>query len=46
MPQWGSDEEIAQFWDTHSLADYWDQLEVADDVKFTRPGGKKLRRSV
>lgn len=22
-------EEIAEFWDTHSLADYWDQTEPA-----------------
>jgi hypothetical protein len=23
-------EEIAEFWDTHSLADYWDQTEPAE----------------
>ena len=23
-------EEIAEFWDTHSLADYWEQTEPAD----------------
>ncbi len=25
-----SDEEIAEFWDTHDLADYWDQTEPAE----------------
>lgn len=24
------DEAIAEFWDTHSLADYWDQLEEVE----------------
>ena len=37
MPEQGSNETIAQFWDTHDLADYWDELEVADDVKFVKP---------
>lgn len=26
-------EEAAEFWDTHSLADYWDQTEEVKDVK-------------
>ena len=30
-------EEIAEFWDTHSLADYWDQThEVEFEVRATR----------
>jgi hypothetical protein len=30
-------EEIADFWDTHSLADYWDQThEVQFEVRATR----------
>jgi hypothetical protein len=30
-------EEIAEFWDTHSLDDYWDQTHEADfDVRATR----------
>lgn len=37
MPGPGSNETIAQFWDTHDLADYWDELEVAGDVKFAKP---------
>ena len=30
-------EEIAEFWDTHSLGDYWDQTHEVDfDVRATR----------
>ena len=25
-----SDREVAEFWDTHSVADYWDELEPAE----------------
>ncbi|MCI0493608.1 BrnA antitoxin family protein [candidate division KSB1 bacterium] len=33
----GSLEEIAEFWDMHSLADYWDQThEVEFEVRATR----------
>ena len=33
----GSLEEIAEFWDTHSLADYWDQThEVEFEVRAAR----------
>lgn len=32
-----TDEEMAEFWDTHSLADYWDQTrEVQFDVRAAR----------
>ena len=30
IPLFNSYEEMAEFWDTHSLADYWDQTEPAD----------------
>lgn len=30
IPEMSSYEEIAEFWDTHSLADYWEQAEPAD----------------
>ena len=30
IPQFKSYEEMAEFWDTHSLSDYWDQTEPAD----------------
>lgn len=29
IPEMKSYEEIAEFWDTHSIADYWDQTEPA-----------------
>lgn len=30
IPKMQSYEEVAEFWDTHSLADYWDQTEPAE----------------
>jgi predicted DNA binding CopG/RHH family protein len=30
IPEMTSYEEIAEFWDTHSLTDYWDQTESAE----------------
>ncbi len=30
LPQLKSYEEMADFWDEHSLADYWDQTEPAE----------------
>lgn len=30
IPQTSSYHEIAEFWDTHSLADYWEQTEPAE----------------
>lgn len=30
IPQTSSYDEIAEFWDTHSLADYWEQTEPAE----------------
>jgi hypothetical protein len=30
IPKMTSYEEMAEFWDTHSLADYWDQTEPAE----------------
>ncbi len=30
IPHGQSYEEIADFWDNHSLADYWDQTEAAE----------------
>jgi hypothetical protein len=29
IPAFNSYEEMAEFWETHSLADYWDQTEPA-----------------
>lgn len=30
IPEMKSYEEMAEFWDNHSLADYWDQTEPAE----------------
>ena len=30
IPEFKSYEEMAEFWDTHSLADYWEQTEPAE----------------
>ena len=30
IPNTASYDEMAEFWDTHSLADYWDQTEPVD----------------
>jgi hypothetical protein len=30
IPEMQSYEQIAEFWDTHSLADYWEQTEPAE----------------
>lgn len=30
LPELSSYEEMAEFWDTHSVADYWDQTEPAE----------------
>lgn len=30
IPEFKSYEEMGEFWDTHSLADYWDQTESAE----------------
>ena len=30
LPEFKSYEEMAEFWDTHSLGDYWDQTEPAE----------------
>lgn len=37
VPQFRSDAEAARFWETHSVSDYWDDLQEAADVRFVRP---------
>lgn len=43
IPEFKSREEAAGFWDTHSLADFQDELEEVTDVRFVvqRAGPKK-----
>ena len=35
IPEFASREEEAEFWDTHDIADYWDELEPVE-VKFSK----------
>lgn len=37
IPKFKSDKEIRDFWDTHSLADYEEDLKPAKNVVFVRP---------
>ncbi len=37
IPKFKSDEEIAKFWNTHSLADFEHELRPAKDVVFVKP---------
>lgn len=37
IPHFKSDREAAEFWDTHSLADFEKALAPADDVVFIKP---------
>lgn len=37
IPQFKSDKEAAEFWDTHSLADFEKELRPAKDVIFVKP---------
>jgi len=42
IPHFRSDEEAAEFWDTHSVTDYLDELEPAPDVRFTLQNLKQI----
>ena len=37
IPKFKSDKEAAQFWDTHSLTDFEEDLRPAKDVVFVKP---------
>jgi len=37
IPDFKSDKEAAEFWDTHDLTDFEDELELAEDVVFVKP---------
>ena len=41
IPDFRTFEEAGEFWDTHSLADFKDELEEVTDVRFVRPRLKK-----
>ena len=37
IPEFASDKEAAEFWDTHDLTNLEDELELAKDVVFVKP---------
>ena len=37
IPKFKSDKEVAEFWDTHSLADYDEDLKPTKDLMFVKP---------
>jgi len=41
IPRFHSVDEAAAFWQTHSVADYQDELEIVPNVKFVRAQPKK-----
>ena len=41
IPAFNSKEEEAEFWETHDVADYWDDFEPVQ-VQFTKPLAKQL----
>ncbi len=44
LPDFETDEEFAEFFDSHSSADYWDEFETIEDVEIKRPANKKISR--
>ncbi len=44
IPVFKNYEEMGEFWDTHSLADYWDQTEPAK-FKIPKTGSLRKKRS-
>ena len=37
IPELKTDQEAAEFWDTHSFADYAEDTELVEDVEFSPP---------
>jgi len=42
IPEFASDEEAAEFWDTHSFADYIDDTKPVEGVRFALPRLKQI----
>jgi hypothetical protein len=42
MPKFKSVEEEADFWDTHSFADYWEEFERVREPVFVKPQKKVI----
>jgi len=43
LPKFGSDKEAAEYFDTHSIADIWDQLPAAKPPKLSPALAKSIR---
>lgn len=43
IPQTDSIQELAEFWDTHDVTDYEDELEEVPGPLFVRPGQASIR---
>lgn len=41
IPKLNSYEEMAEFWDSHSLADYWDQTEPVEEFKISEQARRR-----
>ena len=37
LPEFKTPEEFAEFFETHSVADYWEEFEEVTDIEFVRP---------
>lgn len=46
IPKSKSYDEMAEFWDTHSLADYWDQTEPVNDFEIAEHARRRYLISV
>ena len=42
LPDFETDEEFAEFFETHSFADYWDEFEDVEYVEIKRPVQKRI----
>lgn len=42
IPTFTTVEKEAEFWDTHSSADFDDELETVTDVRFVKPGTRQV----
>lgn len=46
IPKFKSYDEMVDFWDTHSLADYWDQTEQVQDFEISKQAHRRYLVSV
>jgi len=41
LPDFNTDEEAASFFDTHSVADYWEEMEPVEEISISLPRPQK-----